>query len=88
MGVPLIPQIWAAWHTAVPEGYCFDSTHDPFHIKSNHAKFQLNPWRMAEIQALNGILHYCRVTVFDSTLDTFDLESNNAKFQLNPIKNG
>ena len=43
---------------------------------------------MAEIQALNGILQYCRVTVFDSTLDTFDLESNNAKFQLNPIKNG
>ena len=52
----MIPQIWAAWHTAVPEGYYFDSTHDPFHIKSNHAKFQLNPLKVGrDIVRLYGL---------------------------------
>ena len=33
----------AAWNTAMLKGHCFVSRLDCLHLKSNHAKFQLNP---------------------------------------------
>ena len=33
----------AAWNTAVLQGHCFVTWLDCLHLKSNHAKFQLNP---------------------------------------------
>ena len=34
-----------AWNTTVLQGHCFVSRLDCLHLKSNHAKFQLNPIR-------------------------------------------
>ena len=35
----------AAWNTAVLQGLCFVSRLDHLHLKSKHAKIQLNPIR-------------------------------------------
>ena len=85
----------AAWNTEVLQGHCFKSRLDPFHLKNNHAKFQLNPLRngwdigqrvFKDSAALHGILQCCRVTVLTLWTWSFPPKEQSCKISAESVE--